>query len=108
MDLHGHHARRSGATDGGHVENGDILDGVQFGGELVLVPVFFQFVAEVEALDEAVPLRRDLVDDDALGPAKVRVNALFVLGSEGDFHKCTPWVEVESGTGRGQVRGGDG
>src|SRR5208282_5207933 len=53
-----------------------------------LVAVLLQVTVELHRLEQAVTFRRNLVDRNILGPAKMRIDTLEVLGGKRDFHAC--------------------
>ena len=71
-----------------------VLYRFDLGGELVFVAILLEIALELEHFHEAVAFRSDLIDGDILGPAKMGVHPLQVLGCEGDFHAAGPFFCV--------------
>src|ERR1022692_4790021 len=57
MDILGHHARRTGAANRGHVQDRTVGNRIELQRQLVLVAVFLHVAAELHSFEQAVTLR---------------------------------------------------
>src|SRR5208337_2068028 len=86
MDVVCHHPGCTRSANGGDIKNGAILDRVDLRCKFVLVAILLEVAIKLDGLKELMSFRADLIDRNIFGPAKVRINALQILGCKCDFH----------------------